>query len=405
MEALRRHATVNAHAARSKLEVRGKDGPKNSVTTNNKQFERLAQLIESVYEAAIDEGRWTDLAPQIAQTFQSSSTSLLTRVGSESKFLSVTDNVAKAMPDYLEYYWQKDVWVERAASMVGIGKIGSSSDMVTDKEFAETEFFRDWCRYQDVFYVMGGVFQTGPNQLGVLGIHRARASGVYDEQETALASKFLPHLQRALRIRDQLARAAVHRRVSVDTLDRCDTAAFLVATDGLIIYANRHAEALLANGSPICQRNGRLTAVRESENARLSALIQEVNRITGARSADGIMALRRVGQQPLSVLVAPFRMHWAGHPAAGAIVFIRDPNRSMSAIATLQALFRFTPTEARIAQALANGKTIAEVAAAHRATLQTVRKQLKIIFAKTGTNRQAQCVAVILRSVATIAHE
>jgi DNA-binding CsgD family transcriptional regulator len=90
---------------------------------------------------------------------------------------------------------------------------------------------------------------------------------------------------------------------------------------------------------------------------------------------------------------------------AGAIVFVRDPNRSMSATATLRAVFQLTPTEARIAQALANGKTITEIASAHRATLQTVRKQLKIIFAKTGTNRQAQCVAVILRSVATIARE
>jgi DNA-binding CsgD family transcriptional regulator len=77
----------------------------------------------------------------------------------------------------------------------------------------------------------------------------------------------------------------------------------------------------------------------------------------------------------------------------------------MSAISTLRALFHFTPTEARIAQALANGKSIAEIAATHRANLQTVRKQLKSIFAKTGTNRQAQCVAVILRSVAAIARE
>ena len=30
---------------------------------------------------------------------------------------------------------------------------------------------------------------------------------------------------------------------------------------------------------------------------------------------------------------------------------------------------------------------------------------VKSIFAKTGTNRQAQCVAVILRSVASIAHQ
>ena len=117
------------------------------------------------------------------------------------------------------------------------------------------------------------------------------------------------------------------------------------------------------------------------------------------------MALRRVNQRPLSVLVAPFRMTWAGHPAAGAIVFIRDPDRPISAIGTLRALFQFTPTEARIAQALSNGTSLADIALKHHATLQTVRKQLKTIFAKTGTNRQAQCVAVILRSVATMARQ
>jgi len=90
---------------------------------------------------------------------------------------------------------------------------------------------------------------------------------------------------------------------------------------------------------------------------------------------------------------------------AGAIICIRDPNRSMSAIATLRALFRFTPTEARIAQALANGKTIAEIASAHRAKLQAVREQLKLIFAKTGMNRQAQCIAAMPRRVATLVRE
>ena len=305
------------------------------------------------------------------------------------------------MNDYRAYYWQRDIWVERATRL-GVSKVWTSKDVVPDSEFEETEFYRDWCRQLDVFYVMGAVFPTGPSQLGVLGIHRPRTAGIYEDTDTSLVSRFLPHLQRALRIRDQLGQAAVQRRVSVDTLDRFETAALLVAADGLIIYANRYAEALLADGSAISQRNGRLIGVREVENARLSALIREATRLG---SADGIMALRRLNQQPLSVLVAPFRMQWVGYPTVGAIVFIRDPDRSMSATATLRVLFHFTPTEARIAQALVNGKTIAEIASAHRATLQTVRKQLKIIFAKTGTNRQAQCVAVILRTVATIARE
>ena len=307
--------------------------------------------------------------------------------------------------NYRAHYWQRDIWVERAVQLIGMSRVGSSRDMVSDTEFQETEFYRDWCRHLDVFYVVGAVFPSGPGELGVLGIHRPRSAGSYEEEDKYLVSRFMPHLQRALRIRDQLTQAALQRSVSIDTLDRCDTAVLLVAADGSIVYSNRHAEVLLNDGSAICQRYGRLVVTRDAENGRLLSLIREAIRMTGVRGGDGVMVLRRVNQQPLSVLVAPFRMAWPGHPVAGAIVFVRDPNRSMSATATLRAVFQLTPTEARIAQALANGKTITEIASAHRATLQTVRKQLKIIFAKTGTNRQAQCVAVILRSVATIARE
>jgi DNA-binding CsgD family transcriptional regulator len=370
------------------------------------QFDDLLQLIDNVYAAALDEAAWSNLAPQIARTFDSTSTTFqIQRIGDSSQILSMTDNVNARIDDYRAHYWQRDIWVERAVQLIGMSHVGASADIVTDKEFQETEFYRDWCRHLDVFYVVGAVFPSGPGTLGVLGIHRPRPAGTYEEEDKYLVSRFLPHLQRALRVRDQLGQAAIQRSVSSDILDRCDTAALLVAADGLILYANRNAESLLAGGSAICQRCGRLTATRDPENGRLAALIREACSMTGVRGADGIMALRRVKQQPLSILVAPLRMAWLGHPAAGAIVFIRDPNRSMSATTTLRALFGFTPTEARIAQALANGKTIAEIAAVNRANLQTVRKQIKNIFAKTGTNRQAQCVAVILRSVATIARE
>lgn len=109
----------------------------------------------------------------------------------------------------------------------------------------------------------------------------------------------------------------MQRCVSIETLDRCDSAVFLVAADGVLVYANRHAELLLADGRTIGQRNGRLTALRNNESSRLSGLIREAACLTAARGADGIMVLRGVNHHPLSVLVAPFRMLWSGHPAAG----------------------------------------------------------------------------------------
>jgi DNA-binding CsgD family transcriptional regulator len=63
--------------------------------------------------------------------------------------------------------------------------------------------------------------------------------------------------------------------------------------------------------------------------------------------------------------------------------------------ASLRSRFRLTPAEIRIALGIGRGETPAAVAAANGISLQTVRKQLKAVFAKTGTHRQAE-LAVLL---------
>jgi DNA-binding CsgD family transcriptional regulator len=368
----------------------------------------LLQLIESVYAAALDEGHWRNLAPAIARTFRSTSTNLQIQQlrGGQPQLLTVTENLdAAAMNSYRAYYWQRDVWVDRAIKH-GMSRVLASKDIVADPEFQETEFYRDWCRRLDVFYVVGAVFPTGRNELGVIGIHRPKAAGTYQEDDKLLVSRFLPHLQRALQIRHQFAQTALLQRVSIETLNRNDTAILVVAAVGHIIFANSHAEALLADRGAVCIHKGRLAATIHSDTARLMSLIRSASDMGEASNEPGgVMALRQAHGLPLSVLVAPFRLTWQGVPPPSAIVFIRDPNGSMRATAALRALFQLTPAEARIAQALANGKSLAEIAVSRRANPETVRKQLKAIFAKTGTNRQAQCVAAILRSIAAMTRD
>lgn len=54
-------------------------------------------------------------------------------------------------------------------------------------------------------------------------------------------------------------------------------------------------------------------------------------------------------------------------------------------------------TEAQIALSLADGQTIAEIAEARRASIHTVRNQVKSALSKTGSRRQAELVALVER--------
>ncbi|MHA6688896.1 response regulator [Devosia sp. A449] len=60
--------------------------------------------------------------------------------------------------------------------------------------------------------------------------------------------------------------------------------------------------------------------------------------------------------------------------------------------------FGLTPAEARVALALADGKQPAQIAADLDIARTTVVFHLRNIFQKTGTNRQAELVALLLRA-------
>jgi len=63
-------------------------------------------------------------------------------------------------------------------------------------------------------------------------------------------------------------------------------------------------------------------------------------------------------------------------------------------------LFGLSPTESRLTAAMCRGLTVNEYAASQGVSVGTARYQLKQIFAKTQTTRQADLVMRVCMSVA-----
>jgi DNA-binding CsgD family transcriptional regulator len=63
--------------------------------------------------------------------------------------------------------------------------------------------------------------------------------------------------------------------------------------------------------------------------------------------------------------------------------------------ATLRSLFELTGAEARLAQHLARGDSVEEIARTLGVKIATARTQLAAIFSKTGARRQAKLVAIL----------
>lgn len=90
---------------------------------------------------------------------------------------------------------------------------------------------------------------------------------------------------------------------------------------------------------------------------------------------------------------------WLTQPGTWLLVIVRELGIVPGSIAPegLKLLFGLTRAEARLAAALASGSALDDVARSIGISRETARAQLKAIFAKTKTNRQAELVALLAR--------
>jgi DNA-binding CsgD family transcriptional regulator len=84
------------------------------------------------------------------------------------------------------------------------------------------------------------------------------------------------------------------------------------------------------------------------------------------------------------------------------ILVISDTDLTQSAgMMSLREIFDLTAAEARLAVALARGQDLETFAGERGLSKETVRNQLKSIFLKTGTNRQARLATMLTGLVPT----
>ncbi len=83
---------------------------------------------------------------------------------------------------------------------------------------------------------------------------------------------------------------------------------------------------------------------------------------------------------------------------SGSLVIITSLSaRTLPSIEMLHGLFDLTPAEARLALGLAGGSNIGEMAVRYKVSQETIRSQIKHVFAKTRTRSQAELVGLVTR--------
>ncbi len=371
------------------------------------EVEMTVDLVRSIYEACLEPAQWREAMAQIA-----------TAVGAHGGQIMLWDerraaplfslDVGAASPDagrlFESYYGSIDPRRQYAMTRP-VGEWNPCHRICDDKFVAGNEFYQDYliptvgCRY------MAGVrlaAEDGLHAMLAIGRRADRRAVPFEESELRLLGALTPHLRLAVQMQNRIGRLENEAALREEALARLAMAVFIIDGDSVVRYFNAAADALLNEPhSPLTSRSGRL----RTRIARQSALFDGAVKAAVDRGVGGALALS-TGQgdachcvlvplsprlQSTSIWQRPMALLLVSSAAPGCVVDQK----------LLQALFRLTPSEARLAAGLAAGRTLEAVAAETGVSVLTVRAHLRAVFVKVGVNRQADLMALLERLAQT----
>lgn len=305
-------------------------------------------------------------------------------------------------PEYGELFFEPRLANPLLPHLAATGRseVLCNDDLMPPDRFRRTPFFNEWLRPQQatsLAFLKAPLADGGTALLGLQRGGRARNGG----------SSFAPAEIELLRcLAPVVARTAAIRRLRAGSGGGgpavgqaiVDAAARLIAADPV-------AEALAAApGSGLAFSQRRVGLRAGGKDTALDHCILACVRDPEAAPAGRELLVRpsEPGGPLLLVQVTPFV--GAGKPPGAhrlACLRIEDLTARIEPAreARLRALFALTRREASLAIALAAGRSLAEHASARNVSLETVRSQLRGVFAKTDTSRQGELVALLGRLV------
>ncbi|HQR03154.1 MAG: helix-turn-helix transcriptional regulator [Proteobacteria bacterium] len=368
----------------------------------------LTDLVGFVYQGVIEETLWETLLIRL-QTIMNTrwiSVMLDARDTDEPPIMvSISpDGVSVAQANEVGYhYFARDPFIDLPPDTVV-----TPEELIGEDAWFGGAFFREFIQPADVRFILGADFQAAPGHRGRFRACRTRQDGAFTEGDRELVRMLLVHFEHALRVHNRLEVLETERKLYATTLTRMQVGTVILDEQGNVQSLNRVAEDLLAEGDGLRNTGGRIQAMVRNENQQLQQLIGDALGGTAPRSPVVIEALsvsRSAGKPRLGVLIRTIALgeKLKGQKRAAVVVFIRDPERrTVPSYEMLRRVFSLTRAEAALAQLLAEGFSLDEAAVDLGLSKNTVRAQLRSIFAKTGVSRQSSLVPILLGSVASL---
>jgi DNA-binding CsgD family transcriptional regulator len=351
-----------------------------------------AELLDLIYEAAAVPEIWPVVLDRLADLAGAVGTFLITTDPRNFRWTS-SESVRQLGHDFLAGRWhERNPRMERLVRHRHSGFM-REVDMFTHAEMDEDPTFTELLRPRGFGWAAGAVVQVPSDDMLAFSIERRLVDGPIDDRVIAELNALRPHLARAslMSARLRLERA----QGMAESLTIMGLPSAVLLGDGKIVATSPLFEQ--AGKQIVSRAFGKIALTHAGANSLLSEAIENLNSREFQAGARSIPVPSNGEDAAMVIHLLPVRRsaHDIFGPAMGILVITPLGSSQSLPDDLLNGLFDLSPAEIRAANGLLEGKTIGDLATALSLSQETIRSQVKAVFAKTGATRQAELVSLL----------
>ena len=354
---------------------------------------RLPDLIEDIYDAALEPARWNDVVVGINDFVGSQACGLISK-DAKSKY-GQTHYYCGVDPHYIRLYAESYSRFDPLTTLPPSGQVVGIPDLLEYDEYRRGPFYQEWLRPQRCIDVANVVLDKSGEDCADLLTFLPGARMADAEMRRRIAA-VAPHARRALLVNKSIDATASRAATFADILNGLSAAIFLIDASCRIVHANSAGHDIVGAGDVLRSVNGQLVA----RDVQANQTLRKAFAGHGMAADAACIALPMTGHDGeryvahVLPLTAAARGATASAYRSVAALFVRKVAMEIAGIDIIARSFDLTPAELRVMLSVVDVGGVPETATALGIAESTVKTHLRRVFAKTGSSRQADLVKI-----------
>ncbi|MGH1361634.1 MAG: helix-turn-helix transcriptional regulator [Burkholderiaceae bacterium] len=363
------------------------------------------QCVADIYSAASGETRWEEVCDSISSAMDLCGIHIIGLSKKSGQLLFSWEGGAlskEAFFDYVTHYHPENPRLTYALSLQGEEWVHDHF-LFDDKFVQESPFFQEFAIPYGARFLSGTKLVDDEDHVVMFGAIRSTTQVPLNEDEMKTMCRFRLHLVKAMAIHLRLREAFKSLSVGHDLLNALPYPIFVVNLTGQITHQNRLAAETAGFSDFIHTNSRRFELSDRSANTSFAQKLQEIERThrsDGKPAAGNFIVPIGDALTPavvIGVVVDPDESMQSFGIETLVLVIVHEISKQSSIDPFIVGkIFNLTPAESFVATTLANGSSADTIASERGVSVQTIRSQVRSIYAKIGIHSQAELTNKIM---------